>query len=86
MQTQPFWEGVGRSSENRVISRGHLYLAGNIMIEPIGAEGFTPVAEVAVIGAGKAQISWDPDTSRTGDFELMAQLDVFPEVTIFDRL
>lgn len=87
MQTQPFWVGIGAPLENRVISRGYLYLAGSIVIAPIGASLMQGKAVIPSLNnAGKALISWDPDTSRTGDFEMMTQLDVIPELNLFDKM
>jgi hypothetical protein len=45
-----FWVGIGRPIESRVVSRGNLYLAGSITVEPLAGSAYE--STVAMVGNG----------------------------------
>ena len=47
-----FWVGIGVATETRVVTRGNLYLAGSITVEPLGETAYSDYATVAMSGDG----------------------------------
>jgi hypothetical protein len=47
-----FWVGIGQPIETRVISRGNLYLAGSITVEPLAGSAYENISTVAMVGNG----------------------------------
>lgn len=47
-----FWVGIGRPIESRVVSRGNLYLAGSITVEPLAGSAYENISTVAMVGNG----------------------------------
>ena len=53
--TGSFWVGIGQAKETRVVSRGNLYLAGTITVEPIGGKSASSLVTMAMVGDGKVR-------------------------------
>jgi hypothetical protein len=60
--TDPFWVGINKPSENRVVTQGNIYITGSITVEPIVQQSDKVV--FGLVGDGKVGVACSRGNKR----------------------